>query len=318
MLSRHAEDLYWTGRYVERAEDTARMLDVTYHGLLEAPMPEGGDAWRELLEVLFLDKLYEGRDYSAEAITEFLVLDEDNAGSIVAAVGRARQNARGVRDRISTELWEAVNTFYLDLRSLDLRAELAAQPYQVYRMVKNRCQMIAGVAAESMPRDDGYRFMVAGRLLERAEMTCRLLAVRYAHLDRAATPMGFHWWGALLKSVSAFEAYLKEHRAALDPLQVLEFLLMSSDFPRSVLYCLRGTEDQLHRLGDSAARIPAQLLLGRVRARVEYGEIGEVVGAGLAAFLDELQTDIWRAGDAIDTHFFSHGADLDLHAYEAP
>ncbi len=319
MLSRHAEDLYWTGRYVERAEDTARLLDVTYHGLLESAA-EPSEAWREVLEVLFLDDAFAATDGDlgdGVAVTDFLVLDEAAPGSISASVGQARANARGLRDRISTELWEAINGFYLELGARDLRAELERHPYDVYRWVRDHCQMVAGVAAETMPRDDGYRFLLLGRFLERAEMTCRLLAVRYNRLGRSGQAQAFHWWLALLKSVSAFEAYLKEHRASVDPNRVLEFLLLSPDFPRSVLFCLREAEEQLTGVVADGERVAAQRVLGRVRAGVEYCDVAEVVASDLGGYLDELQKDIWGVGDALDVQFFKHGADLDLHAYES-
>jgi uncharacterized alpha-E superfamily protein len=145
-------------------------------------------------------------------------------------------------------------------------------------------------------------------------MTCRLLAVRYKALG-GTREMEFHWWAALLSSVSAFEAYLKEHRASVDPARVLEFLLVSPAFPRSVLFCLRATEQQLDALIPADRRVAAQRLLGRVRAGVEYCDVEDLMVAGLGDFLDRLQEDISRVGDAIDGHFFRHGADLDLHAY---
>ncbi len=314
MLSRHAEDLFWLGRYVERAEDTARMLDVTYHNLLESPPSEERTAWRELLEVLYLHHSFEG-PVTGGPVSHYLVLDPDSPGSIIAAVARARDNARGVRDRISTELWESINRFYLQLRSMDLAAELERRPYEVFRTVKSGCQTISGVASQTMPRDDGYRFIVLGMMLERAEMTCRLLAVRYARLAAGRRPMGFHAWLSVLKSVSAFEAYLKEHDAALDPVRVLEFLLLSPTFPRSVLYCLRTAERQLEWLvGDR----PEQLLrvMGRVRARAEYCDVQDMLASGLDQFLEHLQEDIYAVADAVDLHFFKSGTDLDLHTYQ--
>ncbi len=317
MLSRHAEDLYWAGRYIERAEDTARLLDVTYHGLLESPPAEAPAAWRELLDVLFLQGAFgDPAAINAATVTRFLVLDPDNHGSILAAVARARENVRGVRDRVSTELWEAINTFYLELVDRDLPADLADRPYEVYRLVKHECQAIAGVANETMPRDDGYRFLVLGRMIERAEMTCRMLAVRYARLRRGAGP-AFHQWVAVLKSVSAYEAYLKEHRAAMDATRVLEFLLLSPDFPRSVLFSLSTAETHLADLIAPGAGAAATRLLGMARARLEFCEVDEVLAGGLDDFLEEVQTEIWRVDQAIDRHFFRSGADLDLHAYEA-
>jgi uncharacterized alpha-E superfamily protein len=314
VLARHAEDLYWMGRYIERAEDTARLLDVTYHNMLEAAPGEATAGWGELLQVLFVDDTFGGDVTDSQAVTHYVVLDPDNAGSIRSSVRRGRHNARGLRDRISTELWESMNAFYLELNARDVRAELARQPYEVYRWVRNQCQLLSGVASETMPRDDGYRFLVLGRWLERAEMTCRLLSVRYKALG-GTREMEYHWWAGLLSSVSAFEAYLKEHRASVDPARVLEFLLLSPGFPRSVLFCLRATELQLDALVPVDQRVAAQRLLGRVRAGVEYCDVEELVVVGLGEFLDHLQVDIWKVGEAIDAHFFRHGADLDLHAY---
>ena len=317
MLSRHAEDLYWAGRYIERAEDTARMLDVTYHGLLESPDTGSEQAWRDLLTVLYLDATFPHEQVTAANVTRFLVLDDTNPGSIVSSVARARENTRGVRDRVSTEFWEAVNRLYLDLQGRDLERDLATQPYEVYRMVKTRCQTISGVAFETMPRDDGYRFQLLGRMLERAEMTCRMLSVRYSEPDEAKAARQFHEWVTVLKSVSAFEAYLKEHRAAVDADRVLEFLLVSADFPRSVLFCLRDAEEELDALVSAERRTAAQRLLGKARAKLEFFDVAEVVEEGLEPFLEGLQEEIWRVGDAIDAHFFKSGADLALHAYEA-
>ena len=317
MLSRHAEDLYWIGRYVERAEDTARMLDVTYHNVLESPPDEEATAWSQLLEVLYLESVYEERPLTAGDVASYLVLDPESHGSIVSSMDRARQNARGVRDRISTELWEAINRSHLELAGMDLALELDRRPYEVFRRVKNRCQMISGVAAQTMPRDDGYRFIVLGMMLERAEMGCRLLAVRYAALLRSERPMGFHAWVAVLKSVSAFEAYLKEHDAALDPTRVLEFLLLSPTFPRSVLYSLRVAEDQLATLVGPDRSSSVERTIGRVRARAEFCDIDEVLATGLDQFLETLQTDIYDVAEAVDRHFFRVGTELDLHAYKS-
>ncbi len=317
MLARHADALYWMGRYTERAEDTARMLDVTYHNLLESPPEEEATTWRQLLQVLYLDQAYEDGAMSGRAVSHFLVLDESNPGSIVAAVGRARENALRVRDRISTEVWEAMNTFYLHLAGLDLAAELERRPYEVFRMVKSRCQLLTGVGAQTMLRDDGYRFIVLGQMLERSEMTCRLLAVRYARLVDSGGSMVFHSWLAVLNSVSAFEAYLKEHAAALTPTDVLEFLLRSPDFPRSVLYGLRAAERQIERLVSDDRRSSLERCIGRVRARVEYSDVEEVLEGGLDQFLESLQSDIYEVAAEVDLHFFQSGTDLELHAVES-
>jgi uncharacterized alpha-E superfamily protein len=317
LLSRHAEDLFWLGRYVERAEDTARMLDVTYHNLLESPPDDESMAWSELLKVLYLDTSFGEGKLDREAVSSYLVTDRENPGSIYSAVARARENARGLRDRISTELWEAINRFYLELGRPDLGSMVIHRPYEVFRTVKSQCQLISGVASQTMPRDEGYRFIVLGWMLERAEMTCRLLAVRYAGLSSSEIRMGFHAWVSVLKSVSAYEAYLKAHDASLDPTSVLEYLLLNREFPRSVLYCLRTVEDQLTILAGPSQTTSVGRAIGRVRARAEFCDIEAILDAGLDEFLESLQVEIYEVANEVDLHFFKSGTDLQLHAYRS-
>lgn len=316
MLSRHAEDLFWLGRYIERAEDTARMLDVTYHHVLESPMTDDTPAWRDLLRVLYLDTAY-GGPMDGRSVSTYLVTDRENPGSIISAVGRARENARGLRDRISTELWEAVNRFHLDLDRTDLRFGVEERTYELLRTVKGHCQMITGVASQTMPRDEGYRFIILGLMLERAEMSCRLLSVRYAPLAASSGRLGFHAWVSVLKSVSAYEAYLKAHDAALDPSRVLEFLLLDDQFPRSVLYCLQQVEGQIRALTAGSSQTDVERAIGRVRARAEFCDISAITETGLDEFLEALQTEIYDVADAVDAHFFRAGTDLQLHAIQS-
>jgi uncharacterized alpha-E superfamily protein len=316
VLARHAEDFFWTGRYLERAEDTARMLDVAYHGLLESPLADPTEVWSALLRVLQLEKAFSagrGAPTGAE-VAEFLVLDARNPGSITAAVARARDNARNVRERISTELWEAINTFYLELRARDLRADLERQPYDLYRMVKSRCQTIVGVTAETMVRDDGWRFLYLGRLLERAEMTSRLLSVRWLQHGASDPQETFRHRVALLRSVAAFEAYLRTYGGAIHAAAVLEFLLCSQDFPRSVHFCVRAAAEEIARLAPNERPIHPQRLLGRLRADLEYLDVGEMLEQGLEHFLERFQLGIWEVADAVAVEFFRNGSDGELHA----
>ena len=317
MLARHAENLFWAGRYIERAEDTARILDVTYHGLLESAPTEAARAWADVLAVLRLandfDELGQGCD--AVSVSQFLVSDRDNPGSIVSAVARARDNLRSVRELVSTELWESVNRFHLDMRARDLRADLEAEPYQLYSFVKRRCQLVSGVATETMPRDDGWRFLQVGWMLERAEMTCRLLDVRYGGEQVA----GFHHWLGTLKSASASEAYRRVYRGSMDPADVLEFLLLSRHFPRSVLFCLRRAEHDLASLvGSDAAHLSRpERLLGRIRADLEYRDITEVLSDGVPTFLDRLQRNVRQVAEAVALEYFRNSQELDLHRLDS-
>lgn len=318
MLARLAENLFWAGRYIERAEDTARMVDVTYHTLLESPQGELAEAWLELLEVLHLRGDYEDEhdEASAADVTHFLVLDETNPGSIMASVAMGRENARSVRELVSTEMWEAVNGFYLELRQRDLQDDLATKPYELFSVVKRRCQTITGVAVETMPRDDGWRFFTLGRMLERAEMTSRLLDVRFGQLVSYAAPLAFHHWVAVLKSASAFEAYRKAYRASMEPANVVEFLLLSPDFPRSVRYCLENAEQQLARLGGPEQVGPARRRIGRAYAELQYREVDELLD-DLHPFLDRIQHNVWRVADAVADEFFRHAPEGGRHALTA-
>ena len=330
MLARLAENLFWAGRYVERAEDTTRMVDVTYHSLLESPYGEVAQSWEQLLEVLHLRAQYGDGPVDPARVVSFLVLDRDNPGSITSCIGRARENTRSVRELVSSELWESINDLHLALSSRDLRQELADQPFQLFRSVRRACMTIYGVGSETMPRDDGWRFMALGRMLERAEMTCRLIDVRHGQLegvgDRsprrtdgvAEVPQGadrtdFHHWIAVLKSASAFEAYRRRYRASMDPADVVEFLLLEPDLPRSVLYCLTGAMHQLHALcGGLPTR--ATRRLGQATSSLQYRDVGELFEVGLHGFLDEVQDRIAEVAEAVADEFFRHHPSGAMHA----
>lgn len=324
MLARLAENLFWAGRYVERAEDTARLVDVTYHTLLESPAGEGGTAsWGQLLDVLHLRSLYGDRPVEPARVIPFLVLDRDNPGSVTSSIVRARENARSVRELISSELWEAINDLHLALSSRDLRRDLADQPYELFGLLRRGCMSIYGVASETMPRDDGWRFMALGRVLERAEMTCRLIDVRYQQLEDLAGPSrrlaavedgsrprgadraDFHHWVAVLKSASAFEAYRRRYRSSMDPADVVEFLLLEPDLPRSVVFCLSSAMHQLQVLSRGGPS-RAVRMLGRVTASLQYRDVGELFEVGLHDFLDGVQDRVAGVAEAVADEFFRH------------
>lgn len=317
MLARLAENLFWAGRYVERAEDTARMVDVTYHTLLESPFGEVGRSWDQLLEVLHLRAPWAERGLGptsdVQAVVRFLVLDPENPGSIAAATARARENVHSVRELVSSELWEAVNGLHLELRSRDLENEVAEQPSELLRMVRNAAMAIYGVASETMPRDAGWRFLALGRLIERAEMTCRLIDVRYGQLDALRVPGrrgvvedgGFHNWVAVLKSASAFEAYRRRYRSSTDPVDVIEFLLLADDLPRSVVYCLTSAMHQLEALSDGRPS-RAVRLLGRTTSSLQYRDVAELLDEDLHDFLEDVQQRIQQVAEAVADEFFRH------------
>jgi uncharacterized alpha-E superfamily protein len=238
-------------------------------------------AWQEVLDALQLSYLFRARHrrVTAEAVEAFLVLDESHSSSIAAAIGRARENGRNVREHLSTELWEALNSTYLELHA-DGRAELAAHPHEFYRRVRSRCQLVAGAAAETMPRLDAWRFLLLGRLVERAEMTCRLLRVRAPRARGDEHQDEIHFWLVMLNAVSALESYARRFGAEITPARVLELLVLSPEFPRSVLFCLRAAETQLGALQGGVATPSVRRALSRMRAELEYQDVSVLLERG--------------------------------------
>lgn len=315
MLSRHAENLFWIGRYIERAEDTARLLDVTYHGLLEAGSErEPSDVWSECLEMLMLED--EGIDTS-DTVGERLIADRSEPGSIVSMVARARENGRTTRELLSIEVFEALNDLYLFLVGRDLVAEAHDRPYEVLRTVKSSCQAVNGSVDACMPRGEGYRFFLMGQRLERALITTRVLRVWHRKALQLGTQAAFSEWVRLLRSVSAYEAYLRTFRAAMEESQVLSFLVQSPDLPRSVLHCLRMVESLLDELemGEVGAQVRREA--GRVRSLVEFVDISRYVGEGLDGFLETIETGVLGLAGAVEKTYFRPAGPIFMHSYEA-
>ncbi|WP_197374878.1 alpha-E domain-containing protein [Mycolicibacterium baixiangningiae] len=301
MLARNAESLYWIGRYVERADDTARILDVTVHQLLEDSSVDPDQASRTLLRVLGM----EAPDHALDvwSLTDIVAFTRDSAGgtSIIDAISAARENARGAREVTSTEIWECLNTTYNALPERE-RAAKRLGPHQFLSYVEGRAAMFAGLADTTLSRDDGYRFMVLGRAIERVDMTVRLLLSRVG--DSASSPA----WVTLLRSAGAHDTYLRTYRGALDAGRVVEFMLLDRLFPRSIFYSLRLAEhnldELLHRPHDRlGATAEAQRLLGRARSELEFmhpGVLLETLEQRLAA-LQQMCSDL---GEALALQYF--------------
>lgn len=319
MLARHAESMFWAGRYMERAESTARMLDVTYHAHLEVMSVDRTTAWFDLLKILAVDLAFSESDRSlhAETVSEFLVFDPSNPGTIRSNVASARENLRAVRELISTELWEAINAFHLRLSARNLHDDIAGEPHELYAMVRIHCQAIAGVANETMPRDEGWNFLSLGWMLERSVMTLRLLLVRYSQLVAAGAAGGFHHWVSTLKSASGSEAFRRRYRASMDPADVVAFLLMSPQFPRSVLFGLQTAEKSLSWIeGSTSARSRPQRLLGRLRADVEYLDVVELLAGDLSSYLGMVEQDVRQVCEAIEVTYFRSTDELSMHVLD--
>ncbi len=316
MLARLAENLFWAGRYLERAEHGARVCDVSHTALLESAPYEREEVMRALLAMLAAEDAFDaaGHPLTTSEVLHHLVADRENGSCVANAVAALRENVRSVREMVSQELWEATNNLYLDLQARDLRAELDDRPYELLSRVRERCQFITGVVHETLPRDEGWRFITLGQALERAMSTARTVMVSHDRLT-AGTGTDFHVWTATLRSASALEAYRRNHKASLDPTDVVEFLVFDESFPRSTLFCLREVERNLRRLSGSADN-PLCRRIGRLRSAVEYLDVDELVAAGVDEVLTDVVQGCTDVAALMGPQFFHH-AEGQLHTVGA-
>ncbi|WP_067840828.1 alpha-E domain-containing protein [Nocardia lijiangensis] len=266
MLARNAESLYWIGRYVERADDTARILDIAVHQLLEDATVDPDRTSRVLLRVLGIEPPAGVLD--VWSVTDLVAFGHEHGGSIVDSIGNARENAKGAREVTSSEMWECLNATYNGLTAAE-KAARSLGPHEFFAYVKDRTAMFAGLSDSTLSRDDGYRFLLLGRSIERVDMMVRLLLSRAG--DRTSSPA----WVTLLRSAGAHDTYLRSHRGALDAGLVVEFILLDRLFPRSVFHAVRVAESCLAELDQRpssrvGARHEAQRLLGRARSELEF------------------------------------------------
>jgi uncharacterized alpha-E superfamily protein len=312
VLSRVAEAVYWVGRYIERAENTARFIDVNLQMTLDAPSSFSGQ-WSPLVAITGDMPAFKARyeDTTRENVIEYLASDAENGSSIYSCLQKARENARSVREVISSEMWEQINRFYLTVSNGAARRRPILDSFQFFSEVKLHSQVVAGVADNTMSHGDAWHFFQLGRHLERADNTSRLLDVKYFLLLPTPEDVGGAidemQWSIVLRSASAFEMSRKRH-GRIGPEQVIDFLLVETEFPRAILYSLIRAEDSLQAVsGLHGARFgnSAQQLLGRLRSELAYGQANDIIASGLHQFLDGLQGKLNAVGRAIGETFFA-------------
>ena len=311
MLSRAADALYWMARYMERAENMARILDVSYRMSLSAADSDSEHLqWGPALVVAGCEAPFKatGKPSDARNVIEYLALDPANPSSIRNSLGAARENARAMRTQITTEMWESLNSTWLEMRGLDY-ARLEERGLRAFfDWVKERSHLFRGVAYGTMPRDAAFRFVRAGTFLERGDSTARLLDVKYHVLLPTARDVGgavdYYQWGALLRSVSAFQAYRRIYRDAIRPRRVAELLILRSDMPRSVAASLGELTRMLDELRDQFGRNYRSVGLARAaHDRLRYAHIDEVFAQGLHEFLTGIVDSNMAIGKAIAEDF---------------
>jgi uncharacterized alpha-E superfamily protein len=312
MLSRVADSLYWISRYIERAENVARFIDVNLHLMLD--LPEGAtEQWEPLVITTGDDEPFAKRYGAAtrENVIQFLTFDRENLNSIISCLRAARENARSVRQIISSEMWEQVNTFYLMVTDSTATSRVKEAPYDFFREIKMASHLFEGLTNATMSHNEGWHFCRLGRFLERADKTSRILDVKYFILLPAVTDVGSPFddiqWAAVLRSTSALEMYRKRHHH-LTPEQIVDFLLLDREFPRSIHYCLMQTDESLHALSGTPIGTfcnPAEQYLGQLRADLAYARVQDVIATGLHEFLDAFQTKLNTVGESIFATFFA-------------
>jgi uncharacterized alpha-E superfamily protein len=312
MLSRVANSVFWMSRYIERAENVARMIGVNLQLAIDLPGMTR-EQWAPMVDVTG-----NGADFTArfgeptrESVLYFLTFDSRNPDSIVACVRAARQNARTVREIISSEMWEEINRLYLLTHRPLAREEAARAPHEFFQEIKRRSHLIEGTKNETMPHTEAWHFTRLGRFLERADQTTRILDVKYflllPSIRDVGNPVDDLQWSAVLRSISAFEPYRKIHGQVLLR-NIIEFLLLDRDFPRAVHYSLTGAQQSLHAITGTPARHfqhESERRLGRLVADLDYTNVDEVVRMGLHQFIDRLQLRLIEVGDAIEADFFA-------------
>ena len=317
MLSRVAESLYWMARYVERAEDLTRLLSVNFHAQLDrlalrgtpGAGSAGGDGWQSLIAITGDEPLF-SRHFTvcdARSVVEFFLWHPANPNAVLACITQARENARSVREQISSEMWEHLNRLYFVARNADQAAVLHG-PHEFFRQVRDGSQAFQGIAEATMTHGEAYEFIQLGKFLERSEKTIRILDVKFAEASSLPedSPAAALHLIALLRSCSAFEPFRKAHASQLQAWRVAEYLLLNHEFPRAVAFgvtrCLRSTI----RLSDNAPRpSPAQRRVDRLRTELDYLDIQEVLGDKMHPYLSQLLLNLNLFDEAITSSFFN-------------
>lgn len=306
MLSRVAEALFWVGRYVERAEDTARLLDVHFHEVLEDPGVDEAAACAILLSVMGVPDDVARRHRDSRALLDLLGYDEATPTSIVGALVAARQNARGAREALSAEIWECLNATH---NALPARVTAARDfgPAPFFSYIRERAATFAGFAEASMSRDASHDVLVLGRSLERVDMTARMLAARIG------TGRGGEGWTSTLRACSAHDAYLRTYQQGVEAARVLEFLLVDRLFPRSVFHALSAGEQALARLdptfGRSTLDEPARRVIGQARTDLEFVSADKLLD-NLPDRLHGLQRTVSTVSEEVTRRLFAGAAPL--------
>jgi uncharacterized alpha-E superfamily protein len=317
MLSRVADNLYWMSRYLERAEHTARLLDLNL-SLLDQSQDEANERWQWMLNSLRV-AIPETSPCDVYCITEHLTFNLRQQDSLVACITAARENARQVREQISEEMWERLNRLYLRAREARMD-EIYAQPHEFYRPIKEGSHLFQGITDSTMNHGEGWHFIQLGRYIERAGATATLLDVHLRALLNAPEPTDqnrtdYISWVSLLKSCTAFEAYCQAYTADLKPERIAEFLLLNAESPRSVRFAADRVEAALQAIAKIAGKGRAgraERLAGKLRATLGFAQMDEIIADNLHAYLDNIQRQCAQIHTAVLQQYIAYPVEVAL------
>lgn len=310
MLSSTADHLYWMARNMERAENTARMLDVTYRmSLLKQSAEAPATKWSAMLSISGLHREFAERydEINAANVIHFMALDIDNPASIVNRLQSARENARAVRGTITSEMWEALNSTWIEMKARRESGLADDGIAAFFEWVKERSHLSRGITYGTLLHDDAFRFIRLGTFIERGDNTARILDVKYHILLPSLADVGgpgdYYQWGSLLRSVSAFETYRKVYRDVITPRRVAELLILRADMPRSLATCVHQVKLQIEEInGPKSGELLRES--GLLDAELRYGRIEDVFAQGLHEYLTRFLSRIYAIGDQINATYF--------------
>lgn len=305
MLSRTADHLYWMARYTERAENTARMLDVAVQtSMLPQSLEDSEAGWRAMLGISELEEEFARRKgiCNQADVLDFMVRDPSNPSSIAACLKGARDNARAVRGKLTTEVWETTNATWLDMPKQLAPGGLENDPSAFFEWVKYRSHLSRGVTLGTMLKDEAMYFIRLGTFLERADNTARILDVKYHGAAEASSQRDFYYWAALLRSVSGFEIYRKVYRDVITRERVAELLMLHPDMPRSLLFSMEQVLENLRAVRNDVSA-DTERLAGKLHAELKFTRIDDILEAGLHDSLTTFLENIDSLGRLVSRDF---------------
>lgn len=307
MLSRTADHLFWMSRYIERAENLARLLDVTWQlSMVPQSVEAENQNWHAVILLNSLEESFFARydQATSDNVLQFMISDTDNPSSIHSCLRMCRENAHAVRGTITSDMWETLNATWLEVGSRRFEPGEAAGPAEFFEWVKLRSSLVRGATLGTLLQDEAFNFIRLGTVLERADNTARILDVKYHGLQpgQEEGTTDFYQWGALLRSVSAFEVYRKTYRAVISPARVAELLILHPSMPRSLLFCLRALVKSLELIANRQSG-ETQRRAGQLYSELRYGRIEDILARGLHVFLTDFMNRVEALGGAIQHNF---------------